>query len=129
MPRAVAALGHASTTWDRELRSGGRQLFGSDFLGVFSNDDQPRGQFPRGKCWIYNRSFSYEPGTHWQAAYSIGGEIIRWDSFGRVGRLHPETFVGSNDREQESNERWCGQLSIAWLLLARDAGWKNAAQI
>jgi hypothetical protein len=125
VPRAVHALGHVSTTYDSELDAAAPELIGDDYVGTFSNDNQPR-RAGKGQCWIYNRSMTYEPGTHWQAAFSTGSGIIRWDSYGRAGRMHPDSFVGSGDAEQHPDDKWCGQLCFAWLLCCREMGWHAA---
>jgi hypothetical protein len=132
VPEALAAVGHDKTTWSDEIDRAGLKLLGQSFRGVFANDRQPSGLAP-GACWIYNRSMSYEPGgTHWQAAYTTGSHdipVIRWDSFAREGRLHPESFVGAEDREQKQEETWCGQLCLAWLMLCQRHGIEYGMQL
>jgi hypothetical protein len=118
VPVAIATVGHETTTWSDELEDAGARMLGPAFRGVYANDKQPSGLAP-GACWIYNRSMSWEPGgTHWQAAIATGNHnfpVMRWDSFARSGRLHPDSFVGADDREQRREETWCGQLCLAWL--------------
>ena len=125
-------VGHDKTTWSDEIDRAGARLLGHAFRGVYANDRQPSGLAP-GACWVYNRSMSYEPGgTHWQAAYTTGLHeipVIRWDSFARKGRLHPDSFVGSEDREQRTEETWCGQLCLAWLMLCQRYGIEFGMQL
>jgi hypothetical protein len=114
-----SVLGH-KTTNNRQLGRVGRQLFGSEFLGVFPRDKIP--VFPKGKSYcIINTDTSNGAGIHWTGLACVDRRVYGYDSYGRdINKLLKVKGVVNSDmkdREQKILDKNCGQRVIAWLLV------------
>ena len=129
-------------TWSDQLLSVGRQMFGMQFVGVYSVNEK----FPikRGGMYLINTDPIGKPGEHWISLYigTNGNNAYIYDSFGRQAkclvkaltrRLEGRKFKIKNsdlsDKEQKENSDVCGPLSLAWLLVVKRMGIRAAMLI
>ena len=130
----------SSATIDSE----GRALFGSRYGG---SGDQTRIKLEPDRFYIVNTSYTRNsPGFHWVAiAVSRTGIIYMYDSYARSGarimsrlvsRIHKKGGTGRHvstsdpsDKEQLVNSAVCGHLSLAWLIVVRALGLRQALLI
>ena len=117
----------------------GKKLFGTKWVGVHSVDNYPLTKSGYG---IINTDTSNGPGIHWIAIYSTPKKIYVYDSFARKSSSVLKLFhdkalekqfrvINSDlsDKEQRSNEKICGQLSLAWLMTVKEKGIMKALKI
>ena len=124
--------------FDSQIDHVGKQLFGSDWLGVHPQDkfvSKPGYQ-------IINTVTSEDKiGEHWVALYipnSTGKTIYVYDSFARPTSELLKVFskkayrIRDSDRsdaEQRGKSEVCGVLSLAWLLCVKHYGIRAALKI
>jgi hypothetical protein len=120
----------------------GREAFGADWRGVFSQEDIPMPLRPG--YYVVNSSYTpNSPGHHWMSLYVSGsGKPYYYDSYARsaarmLHRLRKRRLTGAisiveadrSDAEQRGASAVCGQLSLSWLLVVRDLGVRDALLI
>jgi hypothetical protein len=128
---------------DTVIDEEGGALFGARWGGVHDQNTtlQP------GKYYVINTSYSPKsPGVHWVAVVvSKAGVVHMYDSYARNGahllstlarRIRKSggsgrSFVESetSDREQMNGSAVCGHLSLAFLVVVRDLGLREALLI
>ncbi len=129
------AIGHHTLTKTDELNRAGKKLLGKRFVGVFAQDRVP--PLKDGEMVIINNHVSGQPGEHWMGGYKHKGKLVVFDSFARdlnkfLPVLSKQIRVLStdrSDREQRHVDENCGNLSLAWLLLAKKHGVELATMI
>ena len=120
----------------------GRELFGSNWQGVFNQGSFRAIKRPGGNYAVVNTSHSDKsPGFHWMGVYtSPAGVVHIWDSFGRpIRRIASvmskkigkgRTVIGSdNDGQQRGASQTCGPQSLAWLMVVSSHGIKVASLV
>ena len=139
----IRRLGRGPLSTDT-IDSQGRALFGSRYGGSGGQDDI---KLEPGRFYVVNTSYTRNsPGYHW-VAIAVGrtGIVHMYDSYARSGarilsRLASRVRksggsgrrVSSSDRsdkEQMMNSAVCGHLSLAWLVVVRDLGLRQALLI
>ena len=127
-------FGHENVTNTSELQKIGMKLFGSKFLGVFSQDCLPLSSMKNGRYAIINVDKKRDlrgnlnRGSHWVAISSYGdSKLMVYDSFGRptkkllqnLYKKMKKSNIGYKDTEYDQ-EQWlvahCGQLAVSWLV-------------
>lgn len=106
-----------TTTTETQLDRLGRQLFDTEWSGVFPAD---RVEMTR-RYAIANFDSSDETGSHWVAVVKASDNIFIYDSFGRS--------EWDDDAEQTIVETNCGQRCLAWLLVVHNHGIEKALKI
>jgi hypothetical protein len=127
--RETTKLGNGTTYLD-DLKTVGKEMLGSKFLGVFTSDMYPN--LRAGEMIIVNLDKSNEAGSHWIAIAKKNNDSIFYDSFGRSSKkiFGKGKFINTEpDAEQRKNENNCGQRTLAWLLLLNLFGRKFALEI
>lgn len=120
----------------------GKSAFRTHWGGCMSEDTVILNPRNANKYYILNTGNKRSTGIHWTGLYIGSGKTIyAYDSFGRHSSLilrqlihqakHKDyKIVESNhDHEQRGYSALCGQISLSWLLAAKDLGIKNALQI
>lgn len=125
--KVVPAIGHHNMTMTNDLLKAGKKLIGPTFVGVFPQDKVPN--LRSGESVIFNNHTHTEPGEHWLAGFKTDKGLVVFDSFGRnlqkfIPILSQQVRVLSTDpdRDQKWTASHCGQLNIAWILLAKHHG-------
>jgi hypothetical protein len=128
---------------DDVLNTFGQWAFGDTWGGAMGQDSVPT-PLPRDKYYVVSTSKTpNSPGVHWMGMrVTQSGTGYVYDSFARSSaKLLPELRsrrkkgaaalkdADRKDAEQRGASAVCGQLSLAWLLVARDLGVKRAALI
>lgn len=107
-----------------------RKFFNTNFKGVFPIDLIPYKDLKNHDFLIFNLDKHNQPGSHWCAMYKFDNNIYVYDSFGRKVLKNNKQVINSElDAEQKKSEKNCGQRCIAWLLIAKKYGIKNAIKI
>lgn len=119
-------------TYEDELRTIAKRVFGKRFAGVYAADDIDfKDIFKQGKKYaIMNASRRITGGSHWYAVYKLSDDyLLVSDSFGRpieqycedIANItqHGRVKIINTDRrpEQKITEDNCGARSIAWCIL------------
>ena len=117
-------------TYNHDLNRIGKQLIGTEFLGVYPSDRMPKNK----GYYIANVDKSSQPGTHWLGCVNSNGHRYIYDSFGRgsssiIPHVSGSIIDADYDREQDINENNCGARCLAWLLVAQHLGIDNAMKI
>ena len=97
-------------------------------MGVFPQDRIP--PLKSGEMVILNNHLYGQPGEHWMAGYQSPEGLVVFDSFARdldtflplLSRKVKVLSTDRTDREQKHVQENCGNLSLAWLLLAKRHG-------
>ena len=127
-------FGHEGITNTSELQRIGMKLFGSKFLGVFSQDCLPLSSM-KNKYAVINVDKKRDSrnnlnrGSHWVAIGGYGdGKLMVYDSFGRptkkllqhLYKQMKKNKIGYKDTEYDAEQHWiqqnCGQLAVSWLV-------------
>ena len=125
------------TTYSDQLYKVGKQIFGPDFLGVFTSDRIPN-TININKMAIINLDSSEMSGSHWVAiCKDKKGIIWVYDSFGRnTHEILPDIYgkkriikTTERDAEQNKNESNCGARCLAFLKVFDKYGSKFAKYI
>ena len=118
----------------------GKEIFGTYWGGVYPQDAVPK--LKAGHFYIVNTGFAKGRGVHWTAiAVSAKGIPHLWDSFGR--NLHSllwkeeQKIRGSGIKpvethhkaDQKGHSAICGQLSLAWLCVVKNDGFRIADRV
>lgn len=115
-------IGNDQETYNTELHTLCKYLFGDLFLGVFAHDEIP--QSTASQYCIVNLDNHDQPGSHWVA---IADNMV-YDSFGR--KLDFKNYIMTDDdAEQKDTENNCGQRSVSWLCVYHSMGPIAAMQI
>ncbi len=119
-----------SETTDEQLEEAGRDIFGSEFGGVYPEDQKVR--FDKNhKYYIFNTDKANQPGTHWISVYvdHPNKQIVVFDTFDRqTSKLVPDLYLdikynhmrvrkGAHKVHQKDCEMNCGEKSMAYLVL------------
>jgi len=127
----------SGATYNTELETFGKQLFGKKFHGVYAADKLPKLTKTQPYA-IINLDKSGEGGSHWIALAKSGAKIIFYDSFGRPNRsilpmLNEEAKIKivdtEDDAEQNIVEENCGARCMVFLIMFDKFGEKIALQI
>ena len=122
--KVVEGVLGSTTTYQRDLVTLGKRLFGVKFRGVFAADRIPK--MNNGQYSILNLDKASEPGSHWIAVVKSAGDMLVYDSFGRSSKkIIPSVFKSGNgsvidteyDIEQADSQLNCGARSITALLV------------
>ena len=115
----------------------GRALFGARFKGVYA---QHQPTYGKQGYYIINTDTSAK-GEHWVAVCITQKTAYVFDSFGRQTknilkhlykkvRAQGKSMVDADyDKDQSETSAVCGQLCLAWLLVAKHHGIKAALLI
>ena len=137
----IRRLGRGSTT-AAQLNRVGKKLFANEWAGVYAVDQQPLLPRTATKYLVVNLDEKGKPGSHWVAVIIKGNTSYIWDSFARKSRKIMPTWLKNTrhrykhmdaqlDKKsnQHKNSSICGQLSLAWMLLAKARGISAALKI
>jgi hypothetical protein len=118
-------------TYDDDLWEIGKDLLGPKFHGVYSSNNTPT---TKNIYYIINVDKSTEPGSHWLGCVNQNNRTYIYDSFGRktaklIPHLGGKITDADYDKEQKNNEDNCGARCLAWLLVVKHLGVKNALKI
>lgn len=117
------------TTYADDLEYMGFKLFGRKFKGVFARDKIPHiKKLKNGDKLIFNLDKEGLPGSHWCAMVINDDKKYVYDSFGRKV-LGDHVKYTELDKEQKIREKNCGQRCLAWLLVVKHYGIKNALKV
>lgn len=118
-------------TYSNDLNRVGKQMFGSNFLGVFPSDQIP--DLGEGQYALINLDKSDQPGSHWTAISMQNGHKVFYDSFGRNHKRILSSIGGAidteGDAEQAKRENNCGPRSLAFLMVLNKMGLDAALTI
>lgn len=126
--KVAPTIGHHKMTMTKDLLKAGKKLVGPTFVGVFPQDKIPN--LRNGESVIFNNHTHTEPGEHWLAGFKTDRGLVVFDSFARdlnkfipiISKQVRVLSTDRKDREQRYFQENCGNLSLAWLLLAKNHG-------
>ena len=117
-----------------ELNRAGKKLLGKSFVGVFPQDQIPN--LRSGESIIFNNHVSGMNGEHWLGGVKTDKGLVVFDSFGRdlskfLPILSKQVRILSTDPDVDQRyvDSNCGNLTLAWLLLAKKHGVEMAKLI
>jgi len=134
--KLIAEIGTKATT-DTELTKYGKRLFGTKYIGTYSQNEKIPKSNIKQKFYIINVDTVGEPGTHWVAVVQNGNTYYIYDSYARgAKRLIPLFVKGKiiiesdrSDAEQYGDSEICGQLCLSWLCVVNELGIRSALKI
>jgi len=133
----INQIGNKITTND-QLNVLAHKLIGVRFKGVFSVDTIP---LHKNGMYIINNQSAGMPGEHWVAVLVTVKKVYIFDSFGRKSKallpiliksaklINKKVVDTDYDVDQTISSAVCGQLSISWLLVAKQLGISNALKV
>ena len=137
----ISMLGRTETSND-QINKLGKSIFKNRWGGALSEAVVRLDKRIANKYFILNTGNQKSGGIHWVGMFIGNGKALYvYDSFGRRSSLILRTLVkqahekgykiveSNHDHEQRGYSAVCGQISLAWLITAKDLGIKNALQI
>ncbi len=120
------------TTTNIELDLFCKKIFGNRFVGTFPSDLIPN-FLHNGEMCILNLDKSDKPGSHWVALAKENHELFFYDSFGRdpksIIKINKKLKFDKKDKEQDDDEKNCGQRCITFLIIGFYYGFETAVLI
>lgn len=122
-------------TTDDQLENVGKKLIGTEFGGVYPEDENVLFD-KKHKYYIFNTDKASGPGEHWLAIYvdHPTKRVIVFDTFNReTSKLVPDLYLdikknhmrvrkGAKHIHQKDCELNCGERSMSYLLLVKKFG-------
>lgn len=132
---------HNNTSTNVELNKLGKEIFGKQFIGVYSIDTIP--SYKNDKTLIFNLDTSDKPGSHWCGLYYLNDNIYIYDSFARSSKQilknkiknlkwikkKYKIILTNSKSDQKVSETNCGQRCLAWLCVALFHGVDKAMKV
>ena len=126
-----------NATFSNDLENMGRDLYGKNFIGVFSSDTVPN-LTRNNMCCLVNTDSSRQSGTHWCALYQLNNKTYFFDSFGRDYTKLSKYWINKNwfpvltsekYRTQSFSTSDCGPQSLAFIGTFKKYGVKTINNI
>ena len=129
-------------TWGKELDRVGKSIYGSNFCGIYTQNDLPWSKIKKSKCMygILNNDIE-GPGEHWIAFHVKDSQFYCWDSYGRSmkeivpvleKKLKSQRIrykANDKDANQKNSDDDCGARCLAWLHCVKDYGIRKSMKI